>query len=101
MDYVHVEIIKRFHEQLERCGFIYKRSTYGDGTIAIFPTEEKWPSYNPDMEIRTGTVESLMKFMDGIEFMISYHGTVLKLEKQIENAVQKVRNRRTYELLKS
>lgn len=103
MNYDSILAIKNFEAQAERLGFEIKAERYydgrGDRQIALYPKGDCYPCYNREFDIRTGSVESLMAFMSGIEFCRNYHADSLKLEKQIEKAENKIRNKRLMEVI--
>lgn len=103
MDYYSVQKVENFKAQAERLGLTIKREKYYDGSaicaLALVAKDDNYPSYNRESEFKTGTVETLCEFMNGLEFAKTYYGDILKLSKQIEKAENKVRNRKLMQVL--
>lgn len=100
MDFNSYTLVKKFEQKCEKHKFKITRYKYGsenDGTchIQLVPLEDNFPLYSRDAELASGSIEYLMAFMDGMEFMKKYH-EMLKLvdDKKVFRKEQDERNRR-------
>lgn len=99
MDYNSYNMVKKFEQKCKDHGFEITRYKWGnqnDGTcyIQLVPTEDNYPVYSRDAQLASGSIEYLMAFMDGMEFMKNYY-QMLKLvdDKKVSRKEQDERNR--------
>jgi hypothetical protein len=72
MDWNDIQLLDRVVTTLEKLGYKLKPAKYGQGSIGVYPLEDKNPIYSRDAEVYTGTIEQIACWMRGVEHQDGY-----------------------------
>lgn len=72
MNWHDIQLLDRVVTDLNKLGFKIKNARYGQGSIAVYPLDDKNPLYSRDAEIYTGTVEQIMCWIRGVQHRDDY-----------------------------
>jgi hypothetical protein len=72
MNWNDIQLLDRVVTDLNKLGFKIKNSKYGQGSVGVYPLDDKNPLYSRDAEIYTGTLEHIMCWIRGVQHRDDY-----------------------------
>jgi len=91
-------------ELAERLGFRIDRAQYtdyGEDELGLWYGEDRYPSYNHDMQLISGDLEQVSAFLHGIEWSAKYYEMIhLVSDKKIARKEQDIKNKQLADRLK-
>lgn len=98
MDWHDVQLLDKVVTGLLKLGYKIKPAKYGQGSVGVYPLDDKKPLYSRDAEVYTGTIEQIACWMRGVE----HHDGYLKMlkatsDKHIQGLEEKYVKKRVQE----
>ena len=72
MNWNDIQLLDRVVTTLNKLGYKINPAKYGQGSIGVYPLEDKNPLYSRDAEVYTGTIEQIACWMRGVEHQDGY-----------------------------
>jgi hypothetical protein len=72
MNWNDIQLLDRVVTTLNKLGYKINTAKYGQGSIGVYPLEDKNPLYSRDAEVYTGTIEQIACWMRGVEHQDGY-----------------------------
>jgi len=72
MNWNDIQFLDKVVNALTKLGYKIKPAKYGQGSIGVYPLEDKNPLYSRDAEVYTGTIEQIACWMRGVEHQDGY-----------------------------
>ena len=89
----------------ERLGFRIDRAQfaeYNEDGIGVWYSEDRYPSYNHDMQLVSGDLDQIASFLHGIEWAKDYYEMIhLVSDKKIDRKEQNINNKQLSDRLKN
>ena len=72
MNWNDIQLLDRVVTTLNKLGYKINPAKYGQGSIGVYPLEDKNPLYSRDAEVYTGSIEQIACWMRGVEHQDGY-----------------------------
>jgi len=72
MNWNDIQLLDRVVTTLDKLGYKISPAKYGQGSIGVYPLEDKNPLYSRDAEVYTGSIEQIACWMRGVEHQDGY-----------------------------
>lgn len=72
MNWNDIQLLDRVVTTLNKLGYKINPAKYGQGSIGVYPLEDKNPLYSRDAEVYTGTIEQIACWMRGVQHQDGY-----------------------------
>lgn len=72
MNWNDIQLLDKVVDGLTKFGYKIKPAKYGQGSVGVYPLDDKNPLYSRDAEVYTGTIEQIACWMRGVEHQDCY-----------------------------
>ena len=72
MNWNDIQLLDKVVTTLNKLGYKINPAKYGQGSIGVYPLEDKNSLYSRDAEVYTGTIEQIACWMRGVEHQDGY-----------------------------